>query len=194
MEKAKNVLREIEFQAGKLFLPIVGPVKGQVLADEVSRKKPKRVLEIGTLVGYSAILMASRLGQEGKIVSVEINPDLAKIARRNIEKAGFSDKVEVVVADALEVTPSLSGPFSARGGPALGWDFVFIDAAKEEYFNYLKSIENKLASGAVIVADNAKVFAEGMADYLDYVRNSERYKSRFVDCGQDGVEVSTFRR
>lgn len=190
MDRANQVLHEIESLAGQQFLPIVGPVKGKVLADLVRNKKPRRVLEIGTLVGYSAILMVKNLGKEGRIISVEINPELAQIARENIKRADFEYRIEIVVGDALEVLPRLSGPFSARGGPALGWDFVFIDAAKEEYLDYLKLIEDRLTPGAVIVADNAKIFANTMADYLSYVRNSSRYQSQFIDCGEDGLEVS----
>lgn len=111
MDRAEKILAEIEELSSRQFLPVVGPVKGRVLAEEITKKKPKAVLEIGALVGYSAILMASRLGQEGKIVSVEINPDLAKIAQRNIEKAGFAQKVEVLVGDAIEVLPELPGFF-----------------------------------------------------------------------------------
>lgn len=61
---------------------------------------------------------------------------------------------------------------------------------KEEYLDYLKLIEDRLTPGAVIVADNAKIFANAMADYLSYVRNSSRYQSQFIDCGEDGLEVS----
>lgn len=180
MNRAEEILLEIEDLSTQQFLPIVGPVKGKVLADLVRNKKPRRVLEIGTLVGYSAILMAKNLSGEGKITSVEINPELAQIARENIKRAGFEDKVEIIVGDALEVLPKLSESL----------DFVFIDAAKEEYLSYLKLIEDKLSPGAVIVADNAKIFAEAMSDYLSYVRDSGKYKSQFIDCGEDGLEVS----
>lgn len=179
--KAEKILAEIEELSSQQFLPIVGPVKGKVLAKEIQKKKPKRILEIGALVGYSAILMGSHLPESGKIISVEINPELAKIARENLKRAGLADKIEVVVGDALEVLPTLAGPF----------DFVFIDAAKKEYLDYLKLVEEKLSPDAVVVADNAKVFAEAMADYLHYVRNSVKYKSQFIDCGQDGLEIST---
>lgn len=78
--------------------------------------------------------------------------------------------------------PKLTGKF----------DFVFIDAAKEQYLDYLLSLENNglLSKKAVIFADNAKMFKVEMAGYLDYVRNSKSYKSKYYDFGNDGVEVS----
>ncbi|MFQ6075224.1 MAG: O-methyltransferase [Candidatus Bathyarchaeia archaeon] len=73
------------------------------------------------------------------------------------------------------------------------FDLVFIDANKREYIDYLRLIEDKLHKGSTLVADNAGVFAHAMRNYLDYVRRSGRYKSRYVPAGGDGVEVSTRR-
>ncbi len=89
-------------------------------------------------------------------------------------------KVKIITGDALKVIPTLKGIF----------DFAFIDAEKSEYFQYLKSAEDKLCKGAVVFADNAGIFSDQMYDYLDYVRNSGNYKSRYVQVGNDGVEIS----
>lgn len=70
------------------------------------------------------------------------------------------------------------------------FDFAFIDAEKSEYFQYLSLAEDKLRKGAVVVADNAGIFADQMRDYLDYVRNSGKYQSRYVQVGGDGLEIS----
>ena len=70
------------------------------------------------------------------------------------------------------------------------FDFVFIDAEKSQYYQYLKLAEHKLHKGTVVFADNAGIFAEEMKDYLNYVRNSGNYKSRYVQVGEDGVEIS----
>jgi predicted O-methyltransferase YrrM len=69
-------------------------------------------------------------------------------------------------------------------------DFAFIDAEKSEYLQYLKLIEEKLCKVAVVFADNAGIFADQMGDYLDYVRNSGRYRSRYIQVGEDGIEIS----
>ena len=180
LSKADKVLKKIEAMTEKEFLPIIGPVKGQVLIKVIHEKNPKQILEVGTLIGYSAILMAKELDSDAQITSIEIHAEEAKIARENIKEADVPAKIEVIVGDALEVLSDLHGKF----------DMVFIDAAKEEYFKYLKLIENKLHKGSVIVVDNAGVFAEQMKDYLDNVRSSGKYKSEYFSFGEDGVEVS----
>ena len=188
MNAAEQVLREIEAIGSKSFIPIIGPKKGKILEAAVRERKPKLVLEVGTLVGYSAILMARFLPKDGRIISIEMDRNSAEIARRNIGKAGFSGKTEVIVGDAKHVIPRFNEFF----------DLVFIDATKEEYLTYLKLVEAKLRRGSVVVADNAGIFADRLAEYLAYVRNSGKYRSRyyestleFNDNVKDGVEVST---
>lgn len=176
---AVNVLKEIESQSQRQFMPIVGPVKGKLLEKLVKKYQPKMILEIGTLVGYSAILMARHL-KKGKIITLEIDAKAADIARSNIEKAGLANKIDIIVGNAKRTIKKLDKKF----------DFIFIDAAKEEYIIYLRLLEGEMKKGCVIVADNAKVFAEFMKDYLDYVRHSGKYKSRFYDFGFDGMEAS----
>jgi caffeoyl-CoA O-methyltransferase len=176
-----GVLRQIEELSKKEFLPIIGPVMGKHLADTVRRFNVKNVLEVGTLIGYSAILIASNLPQEGRVITIERKPESARLAEENISKAGLADKIEVHIGNALTVIPRMNGRF----------DMVFLDATKDEYLEYLKLSENKLERGGVVFADNVKMFAHEMRDYLDYVRNSGRYRSEYVDVGFDGVEIST---
>jgi predicted O-methyltransferase YrrM len=178
--KAKQVLKEIESIANQEFLPIVGPKKGSILSEEVRKAKPKSVLEVGTLIGYSAIMICKELTADTHFVSIEQHLDEAEIAKANIARAGISIQTEVIVGDALEVIPTLKGCF----------DFAFIDAEKDEYLQYLQLAEDKLAKGAIIVADNAGIFADDMKDYLDYVRGSRKYRSRYVTVGEDGVEIT----
>lgn len=180
MKKADRILREIEKRARNEFLPIVGPEKGQVLAEEIRKIKPKRVLEVGTLIGYSTILMGKEIDENAEIITIDIHAEEVKIAKANIQKAEISPKIEVKAGDAIQVIPKLKGFF----------DFAFIDAEKTEYFNYLRLAEDKLHKGTVIVADNAGIFAEKMQNYLDYVRNSGKYSSRYVQVGVDGLEIS----
>jgi len=173
-------LRQIEEAAQRQFLPVVGPRKGRILAEEVRKAKPRHVLEVGTLIGYSAILMGRELDEDAELVTIEIHRGEAKIAGENVVKAKIPPKVTVITGDAIEVIPTLNGPF----------DFAFIDAKKTEYFQYLSLAEDKFRKGTVVVADNAGIFADQMSDYLDYVRNSGRYKSRYVQVGDDGMEIS----
>jgi len=175
------VLRTIEGLSNRRYLPIIGPVKGKYLVDTVRRFSVKNVLEVGTLIGYSAILIALNLPQEGRVVTIEMDPESARLAEENIKKAGFADKIEVHVGNALTVIPRINDNF----------DMVFLDAAKDEYLEYLKLSENKLERGGVVFADNVKMSAHEMRDYLNYVRNSGRYKSEYVHVVFDGVEIST---
>ena len=132
------------------------------------------------MIGYSAIVMGKELESDAEIVTVEIDKENAEAARRNIEKAGIKPKVQVIVGDASDVLPTLRGEF----------DLVFLDGPKTEYLKHLKMIEKRLHRGSVVVADNAGKYIHYMRDYLDYVRNSGCYKSRFIQIGEDGLEVS----
>ncbi len=175
-----KVLKDIEILAQSRFFPIIGPVKGKYLAGTVRKYKVKKVLEVGTLIGYSAILMSKNLPEDGIIHTIEINPRSAQMAKENIRKAGFEDKVVIHVGNALDLIPTVNEEF----------DMVFLDAAKDEYMDYLKLAEPKLKKGGVVFADNVKMFASAMKNFLDYVRNSGKYRSEFIDVGFDGDEVS----
>jgi caffeoyl-CoA O-methyltransferase len=179
--KLDTVLRGIEELSKREYLPIIGPAKGKHLVDTVGRFSVKNVLEVGTLVGYSAILIASNLPQDGRVVSIEMEPKVARLAQKNIRRAGLADKIELHIGDALAVIPRVNGKF----------DMVFLDASKDEYLKYLRLSEKKLERGGVVLADNVKTPAREMRDYLDYVRNSGRYRSEYIDVGFDGVEIST---
>jgi predicted O-methyltransferase YrrM len=114
-------------------------------------------------------------------VTIEVKPKSARLAEENIRRAGLADKIELRVGDALTVTPRLNGKF----------DMGFLDASKDEYVKYLRLSEKKLERGDVVLVDNVKTRAPEMRDYLDYVRNSGRYRSEYIDVGFDGVEIST---
>ncbi|HLI46197.1 MAG TPA: class I SAM-dependent methyltransferase [Geobacterales bacterium] len=174
-----SVIEKIEEEAEREGLPIVGRRKGKVLIDLIRRYKPKNILEIGTLIGYSAILMASNM-KKGKLYTIELNELRAKKARENIERAMLNNKIEVLVGDAKQVIPKLN----------ISFDMLFIDAEKSEYFTYLKLAEEKLKKGAIVVADNVKMAESRMIDYLTYVRNSKSYKSLTIDFGYDAMEIS----
>jgi len=166
--------------AEKEFLPIVDPHKGKVLAETVRKVRPKRVLEVGTLIGYSAILIGRELDKNTQLITIEIHEDDAKMAEENIKRAQVPPTVQVLVGDAVKIIPQLEGQF----------DLVFIDAEKTEYIDYLRLVEDKLHEGSAVVADNAGVSADQMRDYLEYVRSSGKYRSRFARVGGDGLEIS----
>jgi len=178
---ARAILEKIEAQAKRESgLPILGARKGKLLAETVRKHKPKHVLEVGTLIGYSAILMAGELPPGARITCVEVSADNAAKARKNIADAGFADRVEIVVGPGKAVIPTLKGPF----------DLMFIDAAKEEYLDYLRAAETKLAKNAVVVADNVGMFRKEVKAFLDHVKTGGGYTSETHDFGSDAVEVS----
>lgn len=172
----EEVLKEIENDPESFM--IIGPEKGQVLASLIEKHKPKSILEVGTNLGYSSILMASHLPEDGKVTTLELSQKTADKALENIKKAGFEEKINIIVEDARETIPTLVDTY----------DFLFIDAAKKQYLTYLQLAEDKLSPTAVIVADNVGIFENEVQDYLTYVR--ERYQSETVQVGEDALEVS----
>jgi predicted O-methyltransferase YrrM len=206
--KLKNnilkILAEIEETARKEYLPSIGPIKGKIIEDVIEEYKPKKALEIGTLHGYSAILITNiilggkydnenfnseRSSTEPILISVEKDQKIANIAKKNIEKARLSEKIQVINGDALEIIPRLKSEFN----------MIFLDATKSEYLKYLQLIEkySLLTKRAVVVADNVLIYENEMRDYLDYVRNSGKYISRTTETSleftknvKDALEVS----
>lgn len=199
-----KVLAEIEEKARKDFLPSIGPIKGKIIEDVIKDNKPKKVLEVGTLHGYSAILIANTMlgylygkqnididskSNEPILISVEKDEKLATIARNNIENSGLSKLIQVINGDAIEEIPKLKSKFS----------MIFLDAIKSEYLKYLQLIEegSLLTKRAVVIADNVILYENEMKDYLDYVRNSGKYISsttkttlEFTKNVSDALEVS----
>ena len=104
----------------------------------------RSVLEIGTLGGYSTIWLAGALPGDGRLVSLEVNPEHADVARRNVGRAGFGDLVEIRVGAALDTLPTLTGPY----------DLVFIDADKKNNPGYVREALRLTRPGGVIVVDN----------------------------------------
>jgi predicted O-methyltransferase YrrM len=132
-------LPEIQISAGQgKFLYLMAKIAGA-----------RRILELGTLGGYSTIWLGRALPPDGRLVSLEADPRHAEVARANLARARLADKVEVVVGSALDTLP---GVIERADGP---FDLVFIDADKVNYSNYLRLVMNGgVRSGSVILADN----------------------------------------
>jgi predicted O-methyltransferase YrrM len=142
-DPADTVLKEIEAIGKRSCIPSIGPVKRKILAEIVKMTRPQRILEVGALYGYSAILIAKNSPSGIEIVSVEKSPEHVRIATTNIKRAKMEETIRMVEGDGTTELRRLSGTF----------DLVFLDAEKTEYLAYLKAVEENLRKGSVIVAD-----------------------------------------
>lgn len=135
---------------------MLGPSEARMVQLLLRMIRAERVIEIGTLAGYSALHMAAALPPSGKLWSIDFDPAHAEVARANIAAAGYQDRVEVLVGSGLDVLPTLEphGPFDA----------VFIDADKENYDGYGQWAARHLRSGGLVLADNAYVFGQLLED------------------------------
>jgi len=143
-----EVMREMEQHAERDSIPIVHWETGRLLAVLCQVLDPV-VLEVGTAIGYSTLHMAEQL-QNGRVVTLERDPERAAQARDYLERGGVAGRVEIVEGDALETLGSLDGPF----------DLLFVDASKGEYERYIELAEPKLAERALMVVDNLLMSGE----------------------------------
>lgn len=132
-----------------------GHYQGRLLSMLAHMIQPKRVLEIGTYTGYSALCFAEGLQEGGKVTTVDVNEELEEFVQSYIEKANCSDKVEYIVGDAMEVVAKMDEQF----------DLVFIDADKKNYCNYYELVFDKVKPGGYIIADNVLWSGKVLEDY-----------------------------
>ncbi|MEK7716720.1 MAG: class I SAM-dependent methyltransferase, partial [Pseudomonadota bacterium] len=125
---------------------LIGPHEGALLAMLVRLSGARRILEIGAFTGYSALCMAEALPAKGKLTTCEIKPEHAEIAQSFFDRSPHGHKIKIHLGPALETLAGL--PVSAS------FDFVFLDADKENYVNYYEAVLPRLRSGGLIVADN----------------------------------------
>ena len=140
---------------------LTGTIEGRFLEMLVFAQQARRVLELGTYSGYSSISMAAGLPPDGHIDTCEIEPEHAEVALRYIEQAGYSDRITVHLGPALDTIERLGGE----------WDFVFIDADKENYVNYYEAVVPRLSQRGLIAADNT-LWSGRVADESDDSENT----------------------
>jgi predicted O-methyltransferase YrrM len=142
------VMAEMEEVAERDGVPIVQWETGRFLA-ALCRALDPVVLEVGTAIGYSTLHMAEQL-VDGRVITLEMDADRVQQARSFWERAGVSDRIELIEGDARETLGSVPGPI----------DLLFVDAAKEEYTEYIAAAESKLSDRAVLVVDNMLMSGE----------------------------------
>ena len=157
----------------------IPPETGEFFYMLVLISKAKNILEIGTSNGYSTIWLAEAANQnKGKVTTIEIAEHKIQMAKDNFSRAKLKN-IKIIQGDALKEIPKLKEKF----------DFLFLDAVKEDYINYIKLAYPKLSKGAVIVADNAIMFEKFMRGYITYVRSNKNLRSVLIPIGS-GVEFS----
>ena len=202
LEKSNGpLLDEMEAYAKENRVPIIRKEVESFLRVLLEMQHPTHILELGTAIGYSAILMGGCIDENSRITTIENYEKRIPIARENIKNAGMEDKITVVQGDALEEMKKM---------PDASVVFIFRDAAKAQYVHYLNEAVRLMKKGAVLVADN--VFQEGdliesryivtrrdrtihsrMREYLKMIKEEEQLVTTIVPMG-DGLTVSVKER
>lgn len=178
-----GILKELEEYAEKNSVPIVQPETAKFLETMMCLKRPVRILEVGCAIGYSAILMAQYLADGGSITTLEWDAETCEIARANIEKAGLSDKITVVLGDAKDIIPTLTGEY----------DVIFLDGPKAHYIYMLNDCIRLLKKGGMLISDN--ILYKGMiADDEHVIRRKitiVKRLRRFISAQMQRDELET---
>ena len=191
-----EILETIEQEALASDVPIIRREMQSFLEVLLLMKKPMRVLEVGTAVGFSALLMSDYLPEGGHITTIENYEKRIPIARENFRRAGKEDKITLIEGDATEVLAEMEGTF----------DFIFMDAAKGQYIHYLPNVLRLLSDGGCLVSDNVmqdgdiiesrfaverrnRTIHARMREYLYELKHREDLVTSIIPLG-DGVAVS----
>ena len=193
----KIELKKIKEKALEEHIPIIMDDTLEVIEKELKNNPPKKILEIGTAVGYSAICFSEFLSQEGKIDTIERDKERVEEAKINIKKVGVEQKINIYEGDAVEILPTLNSKY----------DMVFIDAAKGKYPFFLKEALRMINKNGIIFADNILYKGYVMSDYNKHkqrtaVRNLREYikevsenpnlETEILDVG-DGLAISRIK-
>jgi len=194
----KDILNEQRIYAVLNKVPILRESEVHLFEELISLYKPSRILEVGTAIGYSALLLARHGSPEVQIDTIELDEQRYGMAQHFIGQSKYKDQISLHLGDANEVLPTLEGPY----------DLVFLDGPKGQYKKQLEIIEPKLAPQAVVLADNVlfrgyvrggkeapyryKTIVKRLRDYLDLVEDKERYNTTIYPLG-DGMSVSVWK-
>ena len=166
----KIALEQIKQKAINEHIPIIMDDTLEVVAKILTNMQPKRILEIGTAVGYSAMCFSAYLEKDGVIDTIERDEIMVKEAKENIKKVGVEEKINIYIGDAVEILPTLNNKY----------DVIFIDAAKGKYPFFLEQAIRLINPNGVILADNILYKGYVMSDYNKHkqrtaVRNLREY-------------------
>ena len=189
-----NSIDEIKKKALEDHIPIIMDDTLETVGQILQEKKTTRILEIGTAVGYSAIRFSKYLTEQGYIDTIERDEESVKEAKDNIEDLKLQDKIHIFEGDALEILPTLTGPY----------DVVFIDAAKGKYPIFLTEALRMLEKNGIIIADNVlykgyvmsdynkhkqRTAVRGLREFLKKLTENENLETKILEVG-DGLAIS----
>lgn len=192
-------LNELEKYAIETNVPIIRPQMQSLLKLLLAMKQPKNILEVGTAIGFSALLMSEYGPKECKITTIEKYEKRIPIAKENFKKAGKENQITLLEGDATEILKELDGPY----------DLIFMDAAKGQYINFLPDILKLLPKGGILISDNVlqdgdvlesryavtrrnRTIHTRMRDYLYELKHNENLQTDILPVG-DGATVSVRR-
>ncbi|AQM60874.1 MULTISPECIES: O-methyltransferase [Clostridium] len=194
----KGILKEIEDFAKENGVPIVQKEAGKFLEFMVSMKRPLKILELGTAIGYSSILMYNAAKTNPDIVTIERSQEMIKLAKENLKKFNLEDKITIKEGDCLEILENLDEEF----------DLIFMDAGKGHYNHFLPHCLRLLKQDGIIIADNVLfrgmvpsddlvkrrkiTIVKRMRTYLDMVSNDENLITSVIPMG-DGIAITKRR-
>lgn len=195
MEKFEDLIAEMEEYGRSNHVPIINEKGMPVLLEVVRQKRPHRVLEIGTAIGYSALLIAHNSAEDVEIDTLELSQERAATARAYIDRSVYKDRIRIHIGDAGENILKLSGKY----------DFVFIDAAKGQYPDYFHKVYPLLTEDAMVLADNVlfrgyvrgdveyprrfKTIVKRLREYISLVSDNDEFETVIREDG-DGLAVS----
>lgn len=194
------LLDAIEDEALKTYVPIIRKEMQSFLKVLLAMRQPKNILEVGTAIGFSTILMGEYTDNECKITTIEKYEKRIPIAIENFKRAGMQDKITLLEGDALEIMTNLSGQY----------DMIFMDAAKAQYINFLPEVKRLLVNGGVLVSDNVlqdgdviesrfavtrrkRTIHSRMREYLYELTHTDEFTTTILPIG-DGVTMSVLQR
>ena len=189
-------LNELEQYAIKTNVPVIRPQMQSFLKLLLAMKQPKQILEVGTAIGFSALLMSEYGPKDCRITTIEKYEKRIPLARENFKKAGKEEQITLLEGDATEILKNLAGPY----------DFIFMDAAKGQYSNFLPDILKLMPVGGVLISDNVlqdgdvmesrfavtrrdRTIHSRMREYLYELKHNEQLCTDILPVG-DGVTVS----
>lgn len=192
--ESEEIFKTMEKYALKNNVPIVEPEVAQFITVLIKMCKPEKILELGTAIGYSALLMASSF-HGSDITTIERNEDMIKIAQDNISNSKYQNRISIINGDAKEILPKLTEKY----------DFIFLDAAKGQYLEFFKYSSKLLKNDGIILSDNVlfkgmvasndlvvkrkKTIVKRLRTYLEYINNIDGYTSSILPVG-DGVAIT----